>query len=91
MTGNILAIEDLTFDGDTLRVTAVVEDAVLTRRATQLEPEEWGPGLCRGTVYFSDETLIPATDAELIQMLSDAIDDWVVLPRNSDFLEVYDD
>jgi hypothetical protein len=32
--------------------------------------------LCRGSFYLSDEDLIPATDAELAELLSDRIDDW---------------
>ena len=67
------------FDGDHLVVDAVVADAVVVFPQTQLTPAEWGPALCRGTLYFSDEDLIPATDAEFRAMLSERVDDWTPL------------
>jgi hypothetical protein len=72
----VLSIEEMRFDGDHLVVDAVVADAVVVIPQTQLEPAEWGPALCRGTLYFSDEDLIPATDAEFRAMLSERVDDW---------------
>jgi hypothetical protein len=91
MKSMILSVEDFTFDCDTLLVTAVVEDARITRQQTEREPAEYGPGLCRGTMHFCADTLIPATDAELMQMLSDRIDDWALIPTDSDFEEVSDE
>lgn len=76
----VLHIEELTFAEDgRLVVDAVVDDMVVLHAQTQLEPAEWGPALCRGTVYLSDEDLIPPTDSELCKLLSELIDDWVVL------------
>ena len=72
----VLSIEELEFDGDRLLVEAVVDNAVLVRSQSYEEPAEWGPALCRGTLYFSDEDLIPATDAELRKLLDQRIDDW---------------
>ena len=57
----VLEIESLEFDPDGLiRVTAVVDEVVLTHHATQWDPEEYGSALCRGSFYLSDEDLIPA-------------------------------
>jgi hypothetical protein len=72
----VQSIEELRFEGDRLVVDAVVNDMVVVIPQTSLYPEEWGPALCRGTLYFSDEDLIPATDAELRAMLTERVDDW---------------
>ena len=76
----ITDIYDFTMDTDGLvTVTAVVDEMVLVYEQTLLEPAEYGPALCRGTFYLSDEDLIPATDAELVRLFYDRIDDWAVL------------
>ena len=75
----VQSIEELRFEGDRLVVDAVVDDMVVVIPQTQLEPAEWGPALCRGTLYFSDEDLIPATDAEFRAMLAERVDDWAPL------------
>lgn len=79
MQGTVLSIEDMKFNGDTLVVDAIIEDAVLTHKQTLVDPPEWGPGLCRGTLYFPADFLIPATDRELMQMLSERVDDWALV------------
>ena len=76
-------IDCIEFDPDGLvRVTAVVDEMVLTHHATQWDPEEYGPALCRGSFYLSDEDLIPATDAELCKLLSARIDDWAPIDED---------
>ena len=55
----VQSIEEIRFEGDRLVVDAVVDDMVVRYPQTQFEPAEWGPALCRGTLYFSDEDLIP--------------------------------
>jgi hypothetical protein len=73
----VLQIEDLYFDGDDLvRVEAVVDDVVLTRRASREEPEEWGPALCRGTMYFCEDDRVPASDEDMKVLLSHRVEDW---------------
>lgn len=78
----VLSIEDMRFDEDVLVVEAVVEDAVQTHHATQEDPAEWAPALCRGSMLFSDETLIPATDHEFLVMLSEQVDDWAPVDQS---------
>jgi hypothetical protein len=75
----VQSIEELRFEDDRLVVDAVVDDMVVRYPQTAFEPAEWGPALCRGTFYLSDEDLIPATDAELRAMLTDRVDDWTPL------------
>ena len=75
----VLEIEELRFEDDRLVVDAIVDDAVLVYAQTHLDPPEWGPALCRGSLYFSDEDLIPATDAQLRAMLTERVDDWTPL------------
>jgi len=73
----VLEIDSLEFDPDgLLRVIAVVDEMVLTHHATRFDPEEYGPALCRGSFYLSDEDLIPATDAELAKLIAERVDDW---------------
>ena len=73
----VLEIDNLEFDHDgLLRVTAVVDEMVLVRKQTILDPPEWGPALCRGSFYLSDEDLVPATDALLRKLISERVDDW---------------
>lgn len=79
---NIVEIHDLSFDGDRLVVKAVVDDAVLTRQQTLLDPPEWGPAMCRGSFFFCDEDRIPPTDKELIALLDSRIDYWEVVDES---------
>lgn len=73
----ILQIHDLSFDGpDLLVVEALVDQMVLVHQGNQYDPPEWGPAMCRGTLYIQSEDLIPPTDRELQQMLQSRITDW---------------
>lgn len=73
----VLEIDSLEFDPDgLLRVVAVVDEMVLVHQQTHLDPPEWGPALCRGSFYLSDEDLIPATDAQLCKLIAERVDDW---------------
>ena len=85
---DVLDIHDLRFDGpDRLVVEAVVDQMVLTRPGSHIDPPEWGPALCRGSMHFSGEDLMPATDAQLKQMLGYRIDDWAPV----DITDCFDD
>ena len=77
----VLEIDSVTFEdgGRRIVVDAVIDDAVLVRSQSYFEPAEWGPALCRGSFELHDEDLIPATDAELRNLLSERIDDWAPL------------
>ena len=76
----VLEIDSLQFDSDGLvRVTAVVDEMVLVRQQTRLDPPEYGAALCGGSFYLSDEDLIPATDAELCKLIAARVDDWAPL------------
>ena len=76
---DVIQIHDLSFDGDRLVVEALVDDVVLTRQQTDLDPPEWGPALCRGSMLFSDDDRIPATDKEMSRLIADRIDNWEVI------------
>jgi len=79
----VLEIHSLLFDPDgLLRVLAVVDEMVLVREQTLYDPPEYGPALCGGSFYLSDEDLIPATDAELCKLIAARVDDWA--PVDSD-------
>ena len=78
----VLEIRNIQCDGDYLVVDALVEDAVLTAAATDRDPPEYGPALCRGTLYVSDDTRIGPTDRELMDMLGREIDDWKLITND---------
>lgn len=80
----VLEIRDLEFDGDRLLVTALIEDAVLVRQETDLDPPEWGPAVCRGSCYLDRSTLIPPTDRELRDLVGELIDDWAPVEWKGD-------
>lgn len=70
----IVEIKELSFDtADTLAVEALVTEFSSDEYANESATETT---LCRGTMYFPDDALIPATDTELKQLLEDSIDDW---------------
>lgn len=74
---DVLEIRELSFDGPNLLVVeAVVDQMVLTHQGNQYDPPEWGAALCRGTMQLHPEDLMPSTDKELQQMISDRIIDW---------------
>ena len=75
----VLEIRDIRCDGDLLVVDALIEDAVVTAEATHLDPPEYGPALCRGTLYVSDDTRIGPTDVDLMAMLGREIQDWKLI------------
>ena len=76
---DIIEIRDLCFDGDRLVVEALVDDVVLTRQQSELDPPEWGPALCRGSFLFCDDDRIPATDKEMARLIAERIDTWEVI------------
>jgi hypothetical protein len=83
----VLEINDITFQGDVLHVEAVVDDMVIVRPQTTLDPAEWGPALCRGSMMLTDETTIPATEAGMRKMLGESISDWAPVDQS----DLYDD
>jgi len=81
----ILELREVRFESDDcIYVEAVLADAVVAHQATQYEPEECGPALCRGTLFFCDEDRIPATDQELIELLASRVDDWSPMEYSDD-------
>lgn len=79
---DVLELLDVSFSPDgTCHVEALVDDMVLERPQTPLDPPEWGPALCRGSFYFCDEDVIPATNAGLIRMFEERIDNWELVEQ----------
>ena len=56
---------------------AVIEDAVLVRPATLLDPPEFGNALCRGIILLEDEAWINYTTPEEQLQLAKEVDEWV--------------
>lgn len=84
---DVLEILDLYFTPDNqCHVEAVVDDMVLARRQTELDPPEWGAAVCRGSFYLCEDDVIPATDAGVRRLFSDRIDNWEVVD-DSDLYE----
>jgi hypothetical protein len=67
-------------------VIAVVEDAVQTRAQTYEDPAEYGPALCRGSFYISDDDEVVPVDAESqLQFVGERVSYWEVLDRDNSF------
>lgn len=81
----VLEIHEIQFDGDHLLVTALVDDAVLVRGQTLLDPPEWGPALCRGSMLMDSSEVMPATDSELCALVGSRIDDWAPIDWDGDY------
>jgi hypothetical protein len=79
----VLSISTLHVDADgCCDVFAVVEDAVEVRRQTRWEPAEYGPALCRGSFYISDDEVMPVDADSQLQFVADRIDYWQVVDQS---------
>jgi hypothetical protein len=77
---DVVSVESLDRGADDLcSVVAVVDDAAVVMPATQFEPEEYGPALCRGTFYLQDDEVIPTDDVELSEFVADRVLYWQVI------------
>jgi hypothetical protein len=47
-----------------------------------MDPPEWGPALCRGSFLFCDDDTVPATDKEMVRLISERIDTWEVIAND---------
>jgi hypothetical protein len=79
---DVIEIRDLCFNGDRLLVEALVDHVVLTRQQSELDPPEWGPAVCRGSFLFCDDDTVPATDKEMVRLISERIDTWEVISND---------
>lgn len=77
---DVLSVESLHRDDhDLCTVVAHVDDAVVARIATHQEPEEYAPGLCRGSFYVQDDEVIPEDHAERCAFVGDRVTYWEVV------------
>ena len=72
----ILSIENISIQDDVVNVTAVVEDAVVLRRATYDDPEELGPGLCYATFSLDENETLPKDENELVDYIDSLDLEW---------------
>ena len=80
---DVLEVLDLHFGVDgTCHVEALVDEMALVQLPTMEEPAEWGPAVCRGSFYFCDEDVIPATDAGIRRMFEERIDNWQLVDQS---------
>ena len=77
MNPDVLEIYDVVFSSDSVcTVQAVIDDFIVSSNQTLEDPEEYAPALCRGTFYFSEDDVIPATDEGLRRLFAERIDNW---------------
>ena len=77
MNPDVLEIYDIRFNPDgRCDVEAVVEDSVVVIPQTEYDPAEWGPAMCRGSLYLCEDDVMPATDAGMRRLLSERINNW---------------
>ena len=65
---------------DTIYIEAMVDDIIETRAATLLDPPEYGPAVCWGTVLLSEEVgdHYRPPSKELEDMLDD-VQNWQII------------
>lgn len=76
----ILSIEDIQFDDKTCYVQAIIEDVVLTRTQTLIDPPEFGPGLC-STSFNTEDVEIPANEKDFMKLLEELCPAWRVVDK----------
>jgi hypothetical protein len=70
---------------DRLFLTAVVDDAALTRSQTLYDPPEHGPGLCEGVLYLDDSNDPILETIEEVQSYLDSTNrepDWMLITNS---------
>jgi hypothetical protein len=77
---DVLVLLEFDCDDDGLcTVVADVDDAVVTCPASLLDPEEYGPALCRGSFYLQDDEVIPEDDGALCEFVQARVNYWEVI------------
>ena len=88
---SILSIESIYQDGETIFVTAIVEDAVQTHNQTYYDPAEYGPAVCETSFTIDDEELrelvLPDNDLEMIEFLEKLDLEWNPVDNSDDYFE----
>lgn len=74
----ILSIENIKFDDKHCYVEAIVEDVICTRQQTQLDPAEYGPGLC-STSFSTEDLNVPSDEKEFMKLLEEICPVWQVV------------
>lgn len=80
-------LEVLAWDVDSdgyCTVDAVVDDIVVVCPPSRFDPPEYGPALCRGSFYISDDTVIPVDERDRCAFVSSAVNYWTVLDTSDD-------
>jgi hypothetical protein len=75
----ITLIYDIQKEEDEVTVTAVVEDVKLVYPATQYDPPEYGPGLCKASFSLEESELLPTDEEALIDYLEELDLDWELI------------
>jgi hypothetical protein len=74
---DVLAVLEFDCDVDGLcTVVADLDDVVVTSKASLLDPEEYGPAMCRGSFYLQDDEVIPEDDGDLREFVEARVDNW---------------
>jgi hypothetical protein len=74
---DVLAVLEFDCDVDGLcTVVADVDDVVVVGKASLLDPEEYGPAMCRGSFYLQDEEVIPEDDGDLAEFVEARVSTW---------------
>jgi hypothetical protein len=78
----ITVIYNIEKNDDQVTVEAVVEDVIQTYPATQFDPPEYGPALCRASFCLEENEILPKDEEQLIDYLEDLDLDWEVIPMD---------
>lgn len=83
----VLAIENTTIQNFRVTVTAIVEDMLLIRKATHLDPDEWASGLCSASFELADDEPVPLDEDNFCSYLDGLSLDWQLVDISDYYLD----
>jgi hypothetical protein len=83
---SVLSIEDIFVEDDLVNVIAVVEDSIVTFKATYFDPEELGSGLCSARFCLDEDETLPTDENELLKFIDSLDLEWNLIDTSD-----YDD
>ena len=80
----ICQVESIDWDENGIvYVTAIIEDAVMTRHQTYYDPPEYSPALCEASFEFGIDSTLPDNENDLICFLEKLDLDWNLIDTDN--------
>lgn len=74
----VLEIQDYCIDDGILSVSAVIDEVLLARGFSYLEPEEYKPAICSAEYELEEGQIFPENTADQIRFLEELDLDWII-------------